>query len=283
MLPASLPGLAIAFPDIDPVIVQLGPLALRWYSMAYIAGIVLGWIYARRIASNERLWGGPAPMTKEDLDDFIVWATIGIVVGGRVGFVLFYDLPLYLQHPMEVFAVWRGGMSFHGGLIGTTIAMILFGRRRRIPVWSLFDVIASVAPIGLFFGRIANFINSELWGRPTDLPWGVVFPNGGPLARHPSQLYEAALEGVVLFLVLRFLTHSRLRLRTPRFVAGIFIAGYATARILVEFVREPDVQIGYLYGGWLTMGMVLSTPMLLLGIGVALSARRAPAAETPGE
>jgi phosphatidylglycerol:prolipoprotein diacylglycerol transferase len=281
MYPFALPQLAIAFPAIDPVIVQLGPVAIRWYSMAYIAGIVLGWLYAKRICGNERLWGNkPAPVTAADLDDFLVWATLGIVLGGRLGFVLFYDLPLYLADPAQIFAIWRGGMSFHGGLIGTTIAMFAFAWRRGIPVWSLIDVVSAVVPIGLFFGRIANFINAELWGRPTDLPWGVVFPTGGALPRHPSQLYEAALEGIVLFLVLRFCTHRLLRLRTPRLVSGVFIAGYGVARTIVEFVREPDAHIGYLYGGWLTMGMVLSVPMLLIGIIVAMSARAVPAGQS---
>ncbi|MFZ2101567.1 MAG: prolipoprotein diacylglyceryl transferase [Oricola sp.] len=273
----TLAQLAIAFPNIDPIIVQFGPVAIRWYSLAYIVGIVLGWRYARRLVANERLWGRPAPLTVADLDDFLLWATIGIIVGGRLGYVLFYDLPLYLQDPTAIFATWRGGMSFHGGLIGTTIAMFAFAWRRRIPVWSLIDIVSAVVPIGLFFGRIANFINSELWGKPTDVPWAVVFPTGGDVPRHPSQLYEAALEGLVLFLVLRLCTHRTLKLRSPRFVTGVFIAGYGVARTLVEFVREPDVQIGFLYGGWLTMGMVLSVPMIVLGIGLSLSARPVPA------
>lgn len=281
MFPFSLPELAIAFPNIDPVIFQLGPVAIRWYSLAYIVGIVLGWLYARRIVRTERLWGRPAPVTVAELDDFLLWATIGIVVGGRLGYVLFYDLPLYMQDPAAIFATWRGGMSFHGGLIGTTIAMFAFAWRRKLPVWSLIDIVSAVVPIGLFFGRIANFINSELWGRPTDVPWAVVFPNGGPLPRHPSQIYEAALEGIVLFLVLRLCTHRFLKLRAPRFVTGVFIAGYGTARTLVEFVREPDPQLGYLFGGWLTMGMVLSLPMILLGVVLFLTAKPAPADTAP--
>lgn len=281
MLPFSLPQLAIAFPNIDPIIFQLGPVAIRWYSLAYIVGIVLGWLYARRLVRNERLWGGRiAPVTVADLDDFLLWATIGIVVGGRLGYVLFYDFALYMQDPLAIFATWRGGMSFHGGLLGVTIAMFAFARKRGIPVWSLIDIVSAVVPIGLLFGRIANFINSELWGRTAaDLPWGVVFPNAGPFPRHPSQLYEAALEGIVLWLVLRICTHRLLKLRSPRFVTGIFIAGYGSARIFVEFFREPDRQLGFLYGDWLTMGMVLSVPMVLLGIGLALSARPAPATE----
>ncbi|WP_421857593.1 prolipoprotein diacylglyceryl transferase [Oricola sp.] len=278
MLPLSLPQLAIAFPAIDPVIVQLGPVAIRWYSMAYIVGILLGWLYARRIVRNQRLWGGrEAPLTIDDLDDFLLWATIGIVAGGRLGFVLFYDLANFLADPAQIFAIWNGGMSFHGGLIGTTIAMFVFARRRGIPVWSLVDVVSAVVPIGLFFGRIANFINAELWGRVTDVPWGVVFPGAGPFPRHPSQLYEAFLEGIVLLVVLRVCTHRGLRLQTPRFVTGAFIGGYGVARTAVEFVREPDQQLGFLFGGWLTMGMLLSVPMAILGLVLIVSARRTEA------
>ena len=277
MFPAALTQLALPFPNIDPILFQIGPVAIRWYSLAYIGGIVLGWLYARRMVRNDRLWGGKAPVTEADLDDFILWATIGIIVGGRLGFVLFYDLPVYLDDPLRIFKTWQGGMSFHGGLIGTTIAMFAFAWRRKLPVWSLIDIVSTVVPIGLFFGRLANFINSELWGRASDVPWAMVFPTGGDIARHPSQLYEAALEGVVLFLVLRFCTHSLLKLQTPRFVTGVFIAGYGLARIFVEFFREPDIQLGYLYGGWLTMGMILSIPMVLLGIGLVVSARRRPA------
>jgi phosphatidylglycerol:prolipoprotein diacylglycerol transferase len=218
-------------------------------------------------------------MKPEDIDDFLVWAAVGVVLGGRLGYVLFYDLARYLANPLDVLAVWQGGMSFHGGLIGTTLAMILFARSRGIGVWSMFDVIAAGAPVGLGLVRVANFINSELWGRPTDVPWGVEFPNGGPLPRHPSQLYEAALEGIVLFLVLRVLSHSRLKLRQPGFVAGAFVAGYGLCRIVVEFFREPDPQLGHLWGGWLTMGMVLSLPMVLAGIWAMsrASARASPA------
>jgi len=277
MFPAALTQLALTFPNIDPVLFQIGPVAIRWYSLAYIGGIVLGWIYARRMVRNDRLWGGKAPVTEADLDDFILWATIGIIVGGRLGFVLFYDLPVFLDDPLRIFKTWQGGMSFHGGLIGTTVAMFAFAWRRKLPVWSLIDTVSAVVPIGLFFGRLANFINSELWGRASDVPWAMVFPTGGDIARHPSQLYEAALEGLVLFLVLRFCTHSLLKLQTPRFVTGVFIAGYGLARIFVEFFREPDVQLGYLYGGWLTMGMILSIPMVLLGIGLVISAKRRPA------
>jgi phosphatidylglycerol:prolipoprotein diacylglycerol transferase len=219
-------------------------------------------------------------MKPEDLDDFIVWAAIGVVVGGRTGYVLFYDLPRYLANPLDIFAVWQGGMSFHGGLTGTILAMVLFARSRGISAWSLLDVVAAGVPVGLGLVRLANFINSELWGRPTDMPWAVIFPNGGPLPRHPSQIYEALLEGLVLFLVLRFLTHSRLKLKTPGFVGGAFVCGYGLSRIFVEFFREPDAQLGYLAGGWLTMGMVLSAPMVLIGLRAMATAKPATSALT---
>jgi phosphatidylglycerol:prolipoprotein diacylglycerol transferase len=216
-----------------------------------------------------------------DLDDFVLWAAIGIVVGGRTGYVLFYDLPRYVAHPLDIFALWQGGMSFHGGLLGTILAMIFFARSRNINVWSMFDTIAAGVPVGLGLVRCANFINSELWGRVTDLPWGVIFPNGGPLPRHPSQLYEAALEGIVLFGVLAVLIWRFRKLKSPRFVGGAFVFGYGVARILVEFVRMPDPQLGYLFGGWLTMGMILSSPMLLVGLWAMLTAPRVRQEEAP--
>ena len=274
-----LPLAALPFPNIDPVAIQVGPLAIHWYGIAYIAGILFGWWYAKRLIANTALWGSAGPSMKpEDIDDFLVWAAVGIVVGGRVGYVLFYDLPRYLANPSDIFAVWQGGMSFHGGFLGTTLAMIIFARRRGIRVWSLFDVIAAGTPVALGLVRCTNFINSELWGRPTDVPWAIEFPTGGPFTRHPSQLYEALLEGLVLFLVLRIVTHVFRKLDHPGFVSGVFVMGYALSRIFVEFFREPDAQIGYLAGGWLTMGMVLSVPMLLVGLWAVVTARRAPPA-----
>jgi phosphatidylglycerol:prolipoprotein diacylglycerol transferase len=271
-----LPLAALPFPNIDPVIVNLGPLAIHWYGVGYIVGILFAWWYAKRLITNPKLWAdGVLPMKPEDLDDFIVWAAIGVVVGGRTGYVLFYDLPRYLANPLDIFAVWQGGMSFHGGLLGTVLAMVLFARKRGILTWSLLDVVAAGVPVGLGLVRLANFINSELWGKATDVPWAFVFPNGGPDPRHPSQIYEALLEGLVLFIVLRILTHSFLKLKTPRFVGGAFICGYGLSRIFVEFFREPDAQLGYLLGtGWLTMGMVLSFPMILLGLWAIMRARR---------
>lgn len=283
-----LPMASLPFPNIDPILVQIGPLAVHWYGIGYIVGILFAWWYAKRLVTNTRLWpDGVLPMKPIDLDDFIVWAAVGVVLGGRTGYVLFYDLRRYIDHPFDILAIWQGGMSFHGGLLGVILAMTLFSIKRGIRTWSLFDVVAAGVPVGLGLVRVANFVNAELWGRVTDVSWGVVFCNerlqqtvagcvAGLEPRHPSQLYEALLEGLVLFLVLRFLTHSRLKLKTPRFVGGAFICGYGLSRIFVEFFREPDQQLGYLFGGWLTMGMVLSLPMVLAGIWAMATARPAP-------
>ncbi|MBA3447592.1 MAG: prolipoprotein diacylglyceryl transferase [Pseudaminobacter sp.] len=273
-----LPLSALPFPDIDPVIIQIGPLAIHWYGLAYIVGILFAFWYAKRLAAQPRLWAdGVLPMKPEDLDDFLVWAAIGIVAGGRIGYILFYDFARYMDNPLDIFALWQGGMSFHGGFAGTTLAMILFARSRGINIWTMFDVVAAGAPVALGLVRCTNFINSELWGRLTNVPWAFEFPNGGPFTRHPSQLYEAALEGLILFFVLRFLIYSRLKLKAPGFVAGAFVAGYGASRIFVEFFREPDQQLGYLFGGWLTMGMVLSAPMVLAGVWAMATARTAAA------
>jgi phosphatidylglycerol:prolipoprotein diacylglycerol transferase len=273
-----MPVLAVPFPNIDPIALELGPLAIRWYGLAYLAGILLGWFYARRLIANAALWGGrPAPMTLLDLDDFLLWAVVGIIAGGRIGYALFYKPAVYLDDPLAFLRLWEGGMSFHGGMAGTVVAMALFARRRGIPALSLFDVIAASATFGLFFGRIANFINAELYGRVSDVPWAVVFPGGGPAPRHPSQLYEAALEGFVLFLVLRLLTHRAGALRHPGLVGGTFVAGYGLARFTVEFARQPDAHIGFV-SGFLTMGMILSLPMIAIGLAVVIWARqRGPA------
>ncbi|SDR34302.1 prolipoprotein diacylglyceryl transferase [Pseudovibrio sp. Tun.PSC04-5.I4] len=268
-----MPLLAIPFPMIDPVLIEFGPLAIRWYALAYIAGILLAWRYMILAVRNTSLWGKASHPNETDIDDFVMWATIGIVLGGRLGYVLFYNLPYYLANPADIFAVWEGGMAFHGGLLGMIVALILYSRLRGLSVWSMFDLAAIAAPIGLFFGRIANFINSELWGRPTDVAWAVVFPNGGPEPRHPSQLYEAGLEGLVLFIVLRVLSHRFHLLKKPGVLAGSFAIGYGLARTFVEFYREPDAHIGYL-SGFLTMGMLLSLPMVLIGALVVLWALR---------
>ncbi len=269
--------LTIAFPVFDPIAIAIGPIAIRWYALAYIGGIVLGWLYARALIKNERLWGGPAPITLPQMDDFILWVTLGIIVGGRTGYVLFYNLPFFIEHPAEIFELWKGGMSFHGGFLGCVVAVMWLARRNGIPILSLGDITTAVAPIGLLLGRLANFINSELWGRLADssVPWAVVFPNGGPLPRHPSQLYEAGLEGILLFIILAVMIRMG-ALRRLGLILGSFIAIYAFARITAEFFREPDPQLGFLWGG-LTMGMLLSVPMIIAGaILIVVAWRRTP-------
>lgn len=269
---------ALPFPNIDPVLFSVGPLSVHWYGIGYVIGILFAWWYGKKLVNNARLWpNNNAPMDPLALDDFVLWAALGVVIGGRLGYVLFYNFGFYISNPLEIPAVWDGGMSFHGGILGTTVAMILFAKKRGIPVWSMFDTIAAGVPIGLGVVRIANFINSELWGRVSDVSWAVYFPNGGPLPRHPSQLYEAALEGFVLFFVLALLIWKGNKLKAPGFIAGAFVAGYGLSRILVEFFREPDAQLGYLVGGWMTMGMVLSVPMVLLGVWAMARANRAAA------
>lgn len=261
------------FPDFDPIAISIGPFAVRWYALAYIAGLLLGWRYCLRLAKRPpRLVSGP------QIDDFLVWATLGVILGGRLGFVLFYQPGFYVANPLEIPQMWKGGMSFHGGALGVILAMWLFGYRRGIGFWPLADIVAAATPIGLFFGRIANFINGELWGRPTDMPWGVIFPAAGPMPRHPSQLYEAALEGLVLFVLLALLVFRRDALRRPGLASGVFLAGYAVTRSIVETVREPDPQFGLLVLGT-TWGQWLSLPMLLFGLYlVARALRRPPAA-----
>jgi phosphatidylglycerol---prolipoprotein diacylglyceryl transferase len=267
--------LLIAFPTFDPVAISIGPFAVKWYALAYIGGIIFGWIYARSLLKNQKLWGGPAPISLPQLDDFILWVTLGIILGGRTGYVLFYNLPFFMQHPAEMFELWKGGMSFHGGFMGCVVAVIGFCLRNELPILSLGDITTAVGPIGLFLGRIANFINGELWGRPADpsLPWAMIFPTGGPLPRHPSQLYEAGLEGVLLFTILAVMIRFG-ALKRPGLILGSFIALYGVARIIGEHFREPDPQLGFLWGG-LTMGMILSAPMLIVGaILIILALRR---------
>ena len=268
----------IAYPEIDPVIFSIGPLAIHWYGLAYVAGILLGWRYGRLILARDHLWPNHTRF-----DDFLVWAAVGIVAGGRIGYILFYDFASIAADPIRAVQIWNGGMSFHGGFLGTFLAMILFARAHKIPAFSLFDIICAVVPVGLLFGRLANFINGELWGRPTDVPWAMIFPTGGPVPRHPSQLYEAGLEGIVILVVLAWLIFARKKLKAPGFVAGSFVILYAMSRIFIEFFREPDPQLGYLFGDWLTMGMLLSLPMIALGLWAVLTApgRAAKAAVAP--
>src|SRR5215831_11435040 len=221
----AMPLLAIRFPVFDPVLVHIGPFAIRWYALAYIVGILLGWVYARALIRSERLWGGPAPMTLEDFDDFVLWVTLGIILGGRIGYVLFYNPAYFAANPLQIVQVWHGGMSFHGGFTGCVVAVVAFARKRGIPFLSLGDITCAVGPIGLFLGRLANFINGELWGRATDVPWGMVFPHDpAQLPRHPSQLYEAALEGLVLWVVLSMMIRAG-ALKRPGLIIGAFAIG----------------------------------------------------------
>lgn len=265
------------FPDIDPVVFAIGPVVIRWYALAYLLGVFLGVVYGAMLLRRHTLWAlNTPPFKSADWYDFGFWAVIGIIVGGRLGYVLFYNPVYYFANPLEILQTWDGGMSFHGGLLGIMAAMIIFTRTKGGNPLSGLDMLGAVAPIGLLLGRVANFVNGELYGRETNLPWGVIFPTGGPLPRHPSQLYEAALEGLILFLFLRYITHVTYGLRKPGLVAGLFAVGYAVSRILVETVRLPDADKGYLYGGWLTYGMVLTAPMLIAGIGLILYANRKP-------
>jgi phosphatidylglycerol---prolipoprotein diacylglyceryl transferase len=254
-----MPLFAIPFPSIDPVAISLGPFAIRWYALAYIVGLLIGWRYCLMLADQP-----PHLLLRRDVDDFLVWATLGVVLGGRIGYVLFYQPGYYLNHPIEALYVWHGGMSFHGGALGVTIAIIWFTRARRIPLFAFSDIIVEAIPIGLFFGRIANFINGELYGRPSQVAWAMIFPNGGPVPRHPSQLYEAFCEGVLLFLALFAAERLKAR-RRPGVVTGLFLAGYAVARMSGEFFREPDAQLGFLIFGS-TMGQLLSIPLLIAGL-----------------
>jgi phosphatidylglycerol:prolipoprotein diacylglycerol transferase len=256
--------IALAFPTIDPVLISIGPLPIRWYALAYIAGLLLGWAYARSLVKRKDFWGSTPAPAPAHIDDLLVYAAMGVILGGRLGYVLFYNGSFYLAHPAEIFALWNGGMSFHGGLIGTIAAIYILARRKGISALSLTDVCAAAVPIGIFLGRIANFIKPELWGRPTDVPWAMVFPGAGLLPRHPSQLYEAGLEGIMLFIVLRLAIRLG-GLRRPGVVSGLFAVGYGAARITCEFFREPDPQLGFLVGG-ATMGMLLSLPLIVAGV-----------------
>ncbi|MCJ2051046.1 prolipoprotein diacylglyceryl transferase [Methylobacterium sp. J-070] len=268
-----MPLLALPFPAIDPVALAIGPITIKWYALAYIAGLIGGWFYARRLVMADRLWGVVKRPQVVDIDDLVVWVALGVVLGGRIGYVLFYNLPMYIADPMEILAIRNGGMSFHGGFLGAILAFLLFARAKKLNGYTLLDIGAVVVPIGLFFGRIANFVNGELWGRPApDFPYAIVFPSGGPLPRHPSQLYEAATEGLLLFIVMAISVH-RFGFRKPGLLGGIFVLGYALARTFCEFFREPDRQLGFLFGdnlgpmgGGVTMGMLLCVPMMVIGL-----------------
>lgn len=263
-------------PGIDPVAFSLGPVLVRWYGLMYVFAFFAAWGLAR-LRAGRAPWSRQG-WTRDGVDDMIVCCMIGVVLGGRIGYALFYDLASFAAHPLELFRIWHGGMSFHGGFIGVTLAMWWWSRKQRRPFLDIMDFIAPCAAPGLFFGRIGNFINGELWGRVTDAPWGMIFPGGGPLPRHPSQLYEAGLEGLVLFAAVWLYSAGGGERGRPRGrVAGLFALLYGLFRFLVEFVREPDVQIGFLAFGWLTMGQALCLP--LIGVGLWLLLR--PSAPAP--
>jgi phosphatidylglycerol:prolipoprotein diacylglycerol transferase len=263
----------LIFPQFDPVLLQVGPLEIRWYALAYIAGIVLGWRLLRRLIVQ-----APAVGTKLQADDFVTWATLGIVVGGRLGYVLFYQPGVYLTHPSQILEVWHGGMSFHGGALGVTIAILLYCHRQKIPLLGFADRLAVCVPIGLGFGRLANFIKPELWGRPAplDLPWAMIFPTVDDIPRHPSQLYQALMEGLILFLVMLGLSQREAIRARFGMLTGVFLAGYAVARMIGEHFREPDAFLGFLFAG-ITMGQLLSVPMLLAGLWLIWRAKRVAA------
>src|SRR6201991_3137989 len=272
----------LPFPAIDPVLVSVGPFSIRWYALAYIGGILLGWLYVRALIRAQSLWAaGKPPMQLEDFDDFILWVTLGIILGGRTGYVLFYNLPLFIQHPLAIFKLWEGGMSFHGGFLGCVAAVMLFALKNHISILSLGDITTAVAPIGIFLGRIANFIKGELWGREADasVPWRMIFPDDPlQLFRHPSQLYEAGLEGILLFTVLAIMVRMG-ALKRPGLILGSVIAISGCGCIVGEFCRDADPQLGFLWGG-LTMGMLLSVPMIIAGAIIIMVARR-PNATVP--
>lgn len=261
--------LALTYPAFDPVAIRIGPLVIRWYALAYLAGIGGGWWMMVRLLRLP----GAAQMTRAAVDDFVVWAVLGVILGGRLGYVLFYNPAYFLSHPLEILQIWQGGMSFHGGLLGVAIAMAIFARRSNVPLLPLTDLAAAVAPLGLLLGRAANFVNGELFGRPTNVPWGMAFPAGGPQLRHPSQLYEAALEGLVLLVIVQILYRTEIMRRRPGMVSGAFLSGYAAARLLVEGFRQPDAHIGFLAAGS-TLGQWLTVPMALAGLYFILRARR---------
>ena len=250
----------LSFPNIDPIAFQIGPMIVRWYALAYIAGLLLGWRFCIILAKR-----GPIDVDPQKFEDLLVYVTAGIILGGRLGYVFFYSPSFFLQNPIEIFMIWRGGMSFHGGFLGVIVATFVFASRNNIRILCLADILACVAPIGIFFGRLANFINSELYGRVTNAPWGIIFPNGGPLPRHPSQLYEAFLEGLILFIILtttNYMTKARF---FPGALLGLFFLGYGIFRSFVELFREPDSHIGFIFNS-ITMGQILSVPMIFIGI-----------------
>jgi phosphatidylglycerol:prolipoprotein diacylglycerol transferase len=269
-------ALVIPYPAIDPVALQIGPVAIKWYGLAYVAGLLLGWLYIKRLAADTGLWREERrPLKVDHIDDLFLWVALGVVIGGRLGHVLLYEPGVYLSQPLEILKIWRGGMAFHGGMIGTILAMWLFARHYQVPALSVMDAVSAAVPIGLFFGRIANFINAEVIGRPSSVPWAMVMPGAGPEPRHPSQLYEATLEGLVLFLVLAWLIYRRDALKTPGVIGASFLIGYGLFRMVCE-IFKADEYPGMLSKVFLTAGMAYSIPMVIAGlIGLRWARRRA--------
>ena len=266
MFPFQMSFLTLPYPQFDPVALHLGSISVRWYGLAYAAGLLIGWLYLRRMIATPRIWGGPPPLSREHLDSLLLWVTAGVVIGGRLIGILLYDPMDYIKNPFEIIAVWHGGMAFHGGLLGVILAILLFSRTHLLTALQVGDLVAASVPIGLFFGRVANFINGELWGRTSNVPWAMVFPDpsAGPLPRHPSQLYEAVLEGIVLGIVLWWLIWRQGRLQQQGFVTGAFLVGYGLARVTAEAFREGD-STWFFQSGVVTAGMLYSVPMVLIG------------------
>ena len=270
--------LAIPYPAIDPVALRIGPPAVKWYGLAYVAGLLLGRFYVKALLQRARLWpSDKRPFAPEKVDDLLLYMTVGVLLGGRLGYVLCYQPRFFLTHPLEIAALWNGGMSFHGALLGSIAAIVLFARRVGAELWSVMDLAAAATPMGLFFGRLANFINGELWGRPSTAPWAMVFPDAGDVARHPSQIYEALTEGLLLFAVLWWLTHRSQALHRPGVIAGTFLIGYGLARSFCEFFREPDAGHWFTVGPF-TAGIFYSLPMIVAGMLVIRAAIKREAA-----
>jgi phosphatidylglycerol:prolipoprotein diacylglycerol transferase len=263
----------INLPNLDPVAFNIGPVLVRWYALAYVAGLLFATWYMKRLCDTPRLWGANRPtMDASQADDFFLWGLLGVILGGRLGYVAFYKPAFYVQNPIDILRTWDGGMSFHGGFLGVVIACLIWGRKHGKTLDRMLDLGAASVPVGLGLGRVANFLNAELWGKPSELPWAVVFP-GQSLARHPSQLYEAALEGLVLFAAVRIATHVYGALKYPGRASGVFALIYGLSRILVEFVREPDAHVGYIWGP-VTLGMIYSLPLVGVGVWLLLRSRK---------